>query len=284
MVANTTNFEPRIGVAWSTPNGNTVIRAGFGIYYDEIPVSLIAQLTFNRPTQPTFENPQTLYGQNFGSAYCFFAQCALGNSSLLSSNPPNAFYQAASVPFALSAVDPSHFNNPVTRQVSFSVERQITRNTSAEVAYIGNFMGNLPTTSNTGFNNEWFCTASAQGNSGQPCDAFSYVPVFTLANNGYGNYNAFVAKVSTRGWHGVQASRLVHLFEGARQRIERRGPADSRTADDAGSCLGLLRQRQPFAVRAWAFARDRHSPDGNFQPGSHLGESFSAHRSSDGRR
>ncbi len=109
------------------------------------------------------------------------------------------------MPFALSAVDPSHFNNPLTRQLSFSVERQITRNTSAEIAYIGNFMANLPTTTNTGFNNEWFCTASAQGNSGQPCDAFSYVPVFTLANNGYGNYNAFVAKVSTRGWHGVQA-------------------------------------------------------------------------------
>ncbi len=72
VVANTTNFEPRIGVAWSTPSGNTVVRAGFGIYYDELPVSLMAQLTFNRPTPPTFQNPQTLYGQNFGSGYCIF--------------------------------------------------------------------------------------------------------------------------------------------------------------------------------------------------------------------
>jgi hypothetical protein len=31
------------------------------------------------------------------------------------------------------------------------------------------------------------------------------VPIFTLANNGYGNYNAFVAKMTTKGWRGFQA-------------------------------------------------------------------------------
>jgi hypothetical protein len=205
VVANTTNFEPRVGVAWSTPTGDTVVRAGFGIFYDEIPASLIAQLTFNRPTSVSTTNPQTIYGQNFASGYCFNEQCGLGNSTLVNPNPKLSPFQVASVPFGLSAIDPSHFNNPLTRQVSFSVERQISQNVSAEVAYIGNFMGNLPATSNTGFNNEWFCTASAVGHASQPCDPFSFVPVFTLANAGYGNYNAFVAKVTAKGWHGLQA-------------------------------------------------------------------------------
>jgi len=31
VVANTTNFEPRLGVAWSSPSGSTVVRAGFGV-------------------------------------------------------------------------------------------------------------------------------------------------------------------------------------------------------------------------------------------------------------
>ena len=205
VVANTTNFEPRVGVAWSTPSGNTVVRAGFGIYYDEIPASLLAQLTFNRPTSQSRTNPQTLYGQNFGSVFCGNQQCGLGNSSLLGAQYQILRYQAATVPFALAAVDPANFNNPLTRQVSFSVERQITRDISAEVAYIGNFMANLPTTSNTGFNDEWFCTASVQQNPFQPCDTFSFVPIFTTANVGYGNYNAFVAKFTTKGWRGLQA-------------------------------------------------------------------------------
>lgn len=205
VVANTTNFGPRVGVAWSTPTGDTVVRAGFGIFYDEIPSSLIAQLSFNRPTPVSTTNPQTIYDQNFASLFCFFNQCGLGNSSLVNLNPTLSDFQAASVPFGLSAIDPSHFNNPLTRQVSFSIQRQITREMSAEIAYIGNFVKNLSETSNTGFNNEWFCTASAAGNASQPCDPFSYVPVFTAANVGYGNYNAFVTKVVTKGWHGLQA-------------------------------------------------------------------------------
>jgi hypothetical protein len=204
LVARKTNFEPRIGVAWSTPTGDTVIRAGFGIFFDEVPASLIAQLAFNRPTPQSMTNPQALYGQNFLGFFCGFGQCGMGNSSLLNSSFQSTF-QAASIPFALSAVDPSSFNNPLTRQVSFSVEHQISRNLSAEVDYIGNYIANLPATTNTGYNNEWFCTASAQAVSGQPCDPFSYLPVFTTADIGYGNYNAFVAKVTTRGWHGVQA-------------------------------------------------------------------------------
>ena len=41
LVASKTNFEPRVGIAWSTPNGDTVIRAGFGMFYDQLPVSLV---------------------------------------------------------------------------------------------------------------------------------------------------------------------------------------------------------------------------------------------------
>ena len=214
VVASTNNFEPRIGVAWATPSGDTVVRAGFGIYFDEIPASLMAQLAFNRPTPRTENNPQTLYGQNFNTPNCGFGQCGLGNSSLINPNPLNAFYQVASVPFAVSAIDPLHLSNPLTREVSFSIERQINPDVSAEVAYIGNFTANLPTTSNTGFNNEWFCTTSAPGQNGQPCDAFSYVPTFTTANLGYGNYNSFLAKVTTRGWRGFQA-RAMYTYSKA---------------------------------------------------------------------
>ncbi len=205
LTTSKTNFEPRVGIAWSTPSGNTVIRAGFGIFYDQIPVSDIAQLMFNRPTPLSSTQPQTLYGQNYASQYCSGAQCAIGNSSLFGVAPDLQPYTAASVPFALNAVDPTQFNNPMTRQVSASIQRQITNRITAEAGYIGNFMQNLPVTTNTGFNNEWFCTASAAGNSFQPCDVFSYVPVFTLADRGYGNYNAFVFKVSTQDWHGFQA-------------------------------------------------------------------------------
>ena len=205
LVANLANVEPRIGIAWATPNGKTVVRAGFGMFYDQVPVSLIAQMGFNRPVSYSATNPQAIYGQNFLSVACSGQQCGLGNSSLLAPSSQTAVYQAASIPFSLSAIDPKNFNNPLTRQLNVSVGRQISNNTTVEISYIGNFIANLPLTTNTGFNNEWFCTNSARGNPTQPCDAFSYLPIFTLANVGYGNYNALVAKVTTKGWRGLQA-------------------------------------------------------------------------------
>jgi len=204
LVASKTNFEPRLGIAWSTPNGDTVIRAGFGMFYDQLPVSLFGQMAFNRPVTYSATNPQAIYDQNFRSLACLFQQCGLGNSSLVSLNPQNDGYQQASIPFGLSAIDPSNFKSPLTRQFNVSVGRQVSRNATAEVSYIGNYVSNLPTTNNTGYNNEWFCTNSAKGNLNQPCDAFSFLPVFTLANLGYGNYNAFVAKFTVKAWHGLQ--------------------------------------------------------------------------------
>jgi len=64
-------------------------------------------------------------------------------------------------------------------------------------------MQNLPVQSNTGFNDEWFCTSSSTPSS-PGCDNFGLVPVFTTANRGYGNYNALVAKLTGRGWAGLQ--------------------------------------------------------------------------------
>jgi hypothetical protein len=197
LVSSAANIEPRIGIAWSTLNGATVLRAGFGIFYDQVPASNIAALGFNRPASFNQQSPQTIYGQN--TAYYEAAQYGLGNSSLGGISADNFAYQAASVPFGINAIDPNHFSNPLTRQVSASIEHQITRNLSGEVSYIGNYMQNLPVSSDTNFNNEWFCTKSTPY-----CDFFTAVPIFTTSNQGYGNYNAFLVRLKANAWHGLQ--------------------------------------------------------------------------------
>ncbi len=274
LVADKTNFEPRVGIAWSTPSGDTVIRAGFGIFYDEIPASLIAQLGFNRPIQYSDTDPQAIYDQNFQRSFpCRGRQCGLGNTSLTSMQSP--FYQSASIPFGLSAVDPKNFNNPLTRQVNFSVGRQINRNNSAELNYIGNFVANLPTTTNSGFNNEWFCTASAAGNLDQPCDAFSYLPIFTTANRGYGNYNAFIAKWTTTGWHGLQA-RASYTFSKALDNASQAGaPLIPGPLMTQLSALGYYGTGSPLLYALGTNATSFQPPSGVFSAGA-VAANFSA--------
>jgi hypothetical protein len=199
------NFEPRLGIAWSTPKGDWVARAGFGIYYDQFPVSDIGELMFNRPNFYSAYHPQMIYGQNYSSVFCNSWQCSMGNTTISGIPANQLIYQSASLPFAINALDPQHLTTPNTRQVTGSLEHQFTDWVAAEGGYIGNFVHDLPVKSNTGFNNEWFCTASAAGHASQPCDAFSYIPVFTLADQGYGNYNALFLRVWTRDWQGLQA-------------------------------------------------------------------------------
>jgi len=102
--SSATNFGPRVGISWSTASGNTALRAGFGIFYDQVPVSTYAQLAFNRPVPYNPSSPQAIYGQNFLSNYCI--SCGLGNSSLNGVAPANQPFQSASIPFGLNAIDP----------------------------------------------------------------------------------------------------------------------------------------------------------------------------------
>jgi hypothetical protein len=205
------NFGPRIGFAWSNADGTTVLRGGYGLYYDQLPVSGIAQLMFNRPTPSNFSSPQAIYGQSFLSPSCgAMGQCGMGNSSLVSIEPNQAASQVAAVPFGISAINAQQFQSPRTQQVNISFEHQLGQQFSLGLAYVGNFSSRIPAIANAGFNNEWFCTNSAGASIpgvGQPtnCDSFSYFPIATLSDNAHGNYNALIVQARTRGWHGLYA-------------------------------------------------------------------------------
>jgi len=52
------NFAPRLGIAWRPLGPNTVIRSGFGIYYDIIPRTTSAGGAPFIVNEPTYTNPQ----------------------------------------------------------------------------------------------------------------------------------------------------------------------------------------------------------------------------------
>ncbi len=207
------NFGPRVGLAWSNADATTVIRGGYGLFYDQLPVSGIAQLMFNRPTPSNSTNPAAIYGQSFLSPYCGRpGQCGMGNMSLVSIDPSAASSQTATAPFGISAINAQQFQSPRSQQVNVSIQQQLTQQVSIEAAYVGNFTSRIPAITNAGFNNEWFCTNSAGAPiPGEPpgttnCDSFSYLPIQTLSDTAHGNYNALVVQAHTKGWRGLSAN------------------------------------------------------------------------------
>jgi hypothetical protein len=218
------DFAGRFGIAWDvfskTHKARTVVRAGVGIFYDQVPVNFTSQLLFNRPTPLNAADPRYIYGQNFltqdttyfpnplrPTLHC--QQCAFGNSTINPTNL-NQVLQSAASPFALYARDTRNSSTPYTRQSSVTVQQQINNNLTMEVGYIGNAGRRLPLVVNKGFNNEWFCTASRVPVAGNPtatqptCDTFSYFPIFSMSNSANSSYHSLMVRARAAQWHGLR--------------------------------------------------------------------------------
>ena len=116
--ADRNNFAPRVGLAWTVgSDGRTVVRAGYGVYYDTSPLAPGEALYFNAP----------FFDFNF-----FFP---LPGLPLTLSDPfPSSF------PFALPDSAQSvqrDLRTPYTQHWNLNAQRELGRGRVFEVAYVG---------------------------------------------------------------------------------------------------------------------------------------------------
>jgi outer membrane receptor protein involved in Fe transport len=111
---------PRVGLAYNFGGGRTVLRGGFGVYYDRTLVGIVEQNAFVNPlisSRVTIDNP-------------------------LLSNPGAGVARTTLPVISLSSTgDP--FKVPRTMQYSFSIQREVFKNAVLELAYVGTNGRNL---------------------------------------------------------------------------------------------------------------------------------------------
>ena len=112
------NWAPRIGVAWSPGAGNrNVVRAGYGIYYDQSSLAPGEGLYFNRPY------------------YDFRLYFPLPGLPLTLGSPFPPGYPL-SLPGSALGFD-RHLRTPYFQHWSLSLQRQLGTNSLVELAYVG---------------------------------------------------------------------------------------------------------------------------------------------------
>jgi hypothetical protein len=116
------DIAPRVGVAWGLGHGKaakTVLRAGFGIFYDRFMQSQILQAErLNGVTQQEFIFNEPDFFPNNPSCLGTAAGCKT------SATPPNVYQ-----------IDPN-LRAPYTIQTGAGLERQITKNATVSVTYL----------------------------------------------------------------------------------------------------------------------------------------------------
>ena len=207
------NWAPRFGFAWD-PKGDskTSIRGGFGIFYD----ILKAEDNFQDNGQPPFfaagfANFSPL-ATNPAAELPFLAQpyTSTGAVNPFPSKPPDHnvnFLNAGLTPFGSTSIflDDPHLKTPYIYQYNLSIQREIARNTSFEVSYLGSSSHGLtglvdinpfiPGTSNRILNllpGNSTCP-EGNGNLSFQC-SFSNLPEFK--NVGKASYNGLTASIT----------------------------------------------------------------------------------------
>ncbi len=198
-------ITPRIGLAWKSPNGKTVVRGGEGLFTDLYPGLVADNFLTNLPNVASFTATSgTIAPGVAGSAFANVSASAAALQNGFSSGATLAQLQASVPGFAKPNFNSvaSSFKNPQYLEWNFEIQQAIGQTTSLSVNYVGNRGINELTYNLLGN------AASSKNFAGLPATApdSRFGQIRELTNQGHSNYNGLVNTFNWRSKKGFSGS------------------------------------------------------------------------------
>lgn len=169
------NFGPRIGLAWNIWNG-TVVRAGYGIYYDYVPQNnMIANYTASAGLVTNPIGPEPVYSMVYN-------QQAFNGTS-----PGSPVFTIDTAPGSQNIfVVPKNFATPYTQSWNLNIEQEVGKAASLQVGYVGSKGTRL----------------TRLYDMNQDYTNPNYAAIDVLATISNSTYHALQTTFTTRSWKG----------------------------------------------------------------------------------
>lgn len=182
-----TNFAPRIGIAYQ-PFGNqkTVLRAGYGIFYDQVVAGNgISQMWRGIPfrVRQTFQNPNNSSGYPKPPLTVTWGNPFPGGPTAAGGYTPNGIN--------------ANYRTANYQQWSLTVDRELQKDLSLEVSYLGSKGTHLQESYN--LNQPTPGPGAIQGRRPYP----QWGSITWVDSNGYSNFNSLSAQLQRRYAQGM---------------------------------------------------------------------------------
>jgi hypothetical protein len=206
------DFAPRVSAAWDvTGKSKTVVRAGFGIFFDAFSQDMVLG---HLPYPPYFD-PGPAYNPLPGADPIYSAAAITG--PLAPGVPVFGNETACNFECDAFAFD-RNIKTPYMENYNLNIQRQINKNVALEVGYVGSQGHRLWRFFDLNQPSQATITASDLACTPAPCITPGFSVPRPYANNPYGtfylmqqnssansNYNSLQVSLRATGWHGISS-------------------------------------------------------------------------------
>jgi hypothetical protein len=178
------NVAPRLGLAWAPGGRKTVIRAGYGVYYERVPL---------RATSNALQRD----GSKYRVAQFQFGQAGAPVFPNVAASFPAGFLPS------VTTVDPK-IENAYTQQAALQIERELTASASLSVGYMHTRGTHLILSRNV--NVPRFPLSAGVPNQGRPNPNFANISRYESSGDSY--YDGLTVSLNRRfrRWAGARLS------------------------------------------------------------------------------